>query len=151
MNIRFIFPIIFLYLTDTTVIAADYEVKMLDYGDSGSMVFEPDFLHIQPGDTVRFIPTSSGHNTHSYLVPESAQSWASKVGEVYEITFENQGVYIYYCPPHLMMGMVGVIQVGAAVNKNQVEHKAPQLSSKIVLNPQRLSKALQKISVKPQP
>lgn len=45
-----------------------YEVKMLNRGESGSMVYEPDLLALQPGDTLRFIATHPSHNAAS--IPE---------------------------------------------------------------------------------
>ncbi len=42
--------------------AEDFEVRMLNQGKKGSMVFEPDYLHLQPGDTVKFIATHKSHN-----------------------------------------------------------------------------------------
>jgi len=49
-------------LAVTPVLAADFEVHMLNKGVAGSMVFEPAFVQVQPGDTVTFIPTDKGHN-----------------------------------------------------------------------------------------
>ena len=43
------------------VLAADHEVKMLDNGKGGAMVFEPGFLKAEVGDTVTFVPTNKGH------------------------------------------------------------------------------------------
>ncbi len=37
--------------------AAEHEVKMLNKGDNGAMVFVPELVKIAPGDTVRFVPT----------------------------------------------------------------------------------------------
>ncbi len=40
--------------------AADHEVKMLNLGAKGAMVFEPDYIVAAPGDTVTFVPTQPG-------------------------------------------------------------------------------------------
>lgn len=45
--------------------AAEVEVKMLTRGEAGMMVFEPAVVHIQPGDSVRFLPVGPGHNAES--------------------------------------------------------------------------------------
>ena len=37
--------------------AAEFEVKMLNKGAEGAMVFEPSLLKIAPGDTVKFLAT----------------------------------------------------------------------------------------------
>src|SRR5262245_57706486 len=43
--------------------AAEIEVKMLNKGtDGGVMVFEPAFVKIEPGDSVKFVATDKGHN-----------------------------------------------------------------------------------------
>ena len=34
--------------------AAHYDIKMLNSNSEGSMVFEPGYLKVQPGDTVTF-------------------------------------------------------------------------------------------------
>ena len=48
--------------------AKDYTVKELNSGAGGSFVFEPDFLHIQPGDSVHFVAVDPAHDSQSYLV-----------------------------------------------------------------------------------
>ncbi|WP_430512927.1 pseudoazurin [Pannonibacter phragmitetus] len=103
--------------------AADHEVKMLNYGTEGSMVFEPSFLEVQVGDTVTFVPTNSGHNVRSYVVPEGTQAWNTPMDERTTVTISQPGVYLYYCPPHLMMSMIGMIQAGEAVNRADLEQK----------------------------
>ncbi|MFJ7882771.1 pseudoazurin [Pseudomonas sp. NPDC096917] len=91
-----------------------YEVKMLTRTATAGMVFEPDYLHIAPGDTVKFVPTHSGHNAASLpeLLPEGAQAFAGKIDQPIEQTFSLPGLYGIQCTPHLGMGMVMLIQVG---------------------------------------
>ena len=45
--------------------AAEFEVKMLNRGEAGMMVFEPAFLQVEKGDTVTFVPTDRSHNAES--------------------------------------------------------------------------------------
>jgi pseudoazurin len=102
-------------LLATPTMAADYEVKMLNKGtDSQTMVFEPAFLKVQPGDTVRFIPTDKGHDAESIpgMLPEGAQPFKGKISQEISVTFQTPGVYGYRCTPHFGMGMVGLIEVG---------------------------------------
>lgn len=85
-------------------------------------VFEPEFLKIAVGDTVRFIPKQSGHDTVSLkgLIPDGAEPWASEFSKEYTHTFTKEGVYAYECSPHFEWGMAGVIQVGDTfTNKEQ--------------------------------
>lgn len=42
-----------------------HEVRMLNRNESGSMVYEPAVLRVAPGDSVRFVAASSGHNAAS--------------------------------------------------------------------------------------
>ncbi|MBK5011148.1 pseudoazurin [Pseudomonas sp. S60] len=95
-------------------LAEVHEVKMLNRGEAGAMVYEPDHLRIAPGDTVRFVPTQSGHNAASVpgLMPEGATAFKSKLNQVFEQRFTVPGLYGVQCIPHLAMGMVMLIQVG---------------------------------------
>lgn len=125
--------------------AADHEVKMLNYGTEGSMVFEPSFLEVQVGDTVTFIPTNSGHNVRSYVVPEGVAAWNTPLDEKTTVTISQPGVYLYYCPPHLMMSMIGMIQAGEAVNRADLDQKAAKLRSKLVMKGERLDELLAQV------
>lgn len=77
-------------------------------------VFVPDILQINPGDTVRFVSVSKGHNsvTDDNMLPEGAESWKSKISKDFEVTLTVEGTYGYYCMPHRALGMVGLILVG---------------------------------------
>lgn len=123
-------------------LAAEHKVLMLNYGKDGSMVFEPSYVKAEPGDTITFVPQNSSHSVQSYVTPEGASPWKSKIDEAYTVTVEREGVYLYYCPPHLMMSMVGVVQVGKPVNLDSVRQKAEKLRSKLVMKGDRLDAAL---------
>lgn len=95
-------------------LAADFEVHMLNKGEAGSMVFEPAFVQIQPGDTVTFVPTDKGHNAETIkgMIPEGAEPFKSKINETFSVTFDVAGAYGIKCTPHYAMGMVAMIFVG---------------------------------------
>jgi pseudoazurin len=99
-------------------LAAEHEVKMLNKGADGTMVFEPSLLKIAPGDRIRFVPTDKGHNVLSIegMAPEGAAAFQSKMGQELTVTFDQPGVYGYECKPHYGMGMVGLVVVGDPVN-----------------------------------
>lgn len=103
-------------LTSFAAVAAEFEVQMLNKGESGNMVFEPAFLQIAPGDTVKFVPTDKGHNAETIkdMIPEGAEAFKGKINEEFSVTFDVAGAYAYKCAPHLAMGMVGMIVVGEA-------------------------------------
>lgn len=101
-------------LAATPVLAADHEVRMLNRGDAGNMVFEPAALHIQPGDTVTFVSVNPGHNAETIAgaIPEGAATFRTALSRDETVTFELPGVYAIKCTPHLPMGMVMVVLVG---------------------------------------
>ena len=93
-----------------------HEVKMLNRGDSGPMVYEPAFLQIAPGDTVRFLSSQPGHNAASIdgMLPEGAQAFRSRLNQDFDLTLDVPGHYGIKCSPHYAMGMVMLIRVGDA-------------------------------------
>lgn len=98
-------------------------------GPGGSLVFDPEELTVDKGETVTWSFETAGHNVSgrpedSDLVrlPEGAASFSSygtdesprslvPAGEVYEHRFGTQGTYQYVCIPHAPAGMVGRIVV----------------------------------------
>lgn len=98
----------------TPALAADHEIQMLNRGDAGPMVYEPAFLQIQPGDTVRFVSTDPLHNAETIpgMIPDGAEPFKGRLNEEVEVTFDQEGVYGVKCLPHYGMGMVALIQVG---------------------------------------
>jgi pseudoazurin len=99
--------------------AADVEVKMLNKGADGLMVFEPNLVKIAPGDTVHFVPADKGHDVESIdgMIPAGATPFKSEISKELTVKFEQSGVYGFKCRPHYGMGMVGLIVVGEPVNK----------------------------------
>lgn len=132
-------------LIATSAYAKDYTVKELNSGAGGTFVFEPDFLHIQPGDSVHFVATDPGHDSQSYLVPKSVHSWKSDISKDITVKFTKQGVYLYECNPHHLFGMLGVIQVGKAVNKAEAEKAAKAMEGKELMNQGRLIKLMAEV------
>ncbi|MGF9564225.1 pseudoazurin [Neorhizobium sp. JUb45] len=96
--------------------AETFEVKMLNRGEKGPMVFEPDYLEIKPGDRVVFVPTHKSHNaaTIDGMIPEGAEGFKSRINDQFETGFDKPGFYGIKCSPHLGMGMVMLIKVGEA-------------------------------------
>ncbi len=125
--------------------AANFVVKELNSGPGGTFVFDPSFLHVQPGDSVTFEPTDLGHNSKSVLVPTGAKPWESEISKPLTVILSKPGVYIYECVPHNLFGMVGVIQVGAAVNKAEAVAQAQAMEKKQLMNQGRISQTMSKI------
>ena len=124
-----------------------HEVKMLNSGADGIMVFEPAVIKISKGDTVNFVATDMSHNSASLdgMIPAGADSWNGALSQDISITFNEEGVYVYQCTPHAMMAMVGVIQVGDAVNLDAVKAEASQKKSIFVSNTDRLDEYLSQL------
>ena len=87
------------------------------------MVFEPAFVKIAPGDTVKFVSTDKGHNAESIngMLPEGATPFLGKNNEDITVKFEQEGVYGIKCLPHYGMGMVAMIVVGKPGNVDQAK------------------------------
>ena len=122
------------------VFADNHEVQMLNAGTDGVMVFQPAVLKVNPGDTVTFKSANPGHNSASMegMIPAGAESWNGGMSQDVTVTLTAEGVYVYQCTPHMMMAMVGVIQVGAAGNLDAVKAAALEKKSGFVMAADRL-------------
>ena len=96
------------------LIAETHEVQMFNRNEQGAMLYQPEYLQIAPGDSVRFIPTQPSHNaaTIDGMIPEGATSFKSKINEDFTVTLTETGRYGIKCSPHFAMGMGMVIDVG---------------------------------------
>jgi halocyanin-like protein len=96
------------------------EVTVTVGGDvNNGWSFLPAAVYVDPGTTVLWEWTGEGggHNVVSDSVPEGAEQFSSgspvgEAGTTYELTFETEGIYTYYCNPHLGNGMKGAVAVG---------------------------------------
>lgn len=131
-------------LASSAVFAEDHKIQMLDVGADGLMVFEPPYVKVNAGDSVTFVAKDPGHNIISRHVPEGAQNWKGAVSNNLTITLNKEGVYIYECDLHKMLGMVGVIQVGKPVNLQAAKVAAAELSKKMAAGGGRLQEYLAK-------
>jgi pseudoazurin len=94
--------------------ADEVTVKTLNSGPGGSMVFDPAFVRLKPGDSIKFVPTDKGHNVETIkgMAADGAESVKSTVGQEATIRFDKEGVYGFKCSPHYLMGMVALVVVG---------------------------------------
>lgn len=116
-------------LITTPATATTFEVRAVMSKDGADVYFDPVGVHIEPGDTVRWIQVNGYHSITAYhpangdrelRIPERAQPWDSGIllgeypaaGSTFEHTFTVPGVYDYLCIPHEAAGMVGRIVVG---------------------------------------
>lgn len=94
--------------------AAEIQVKMLDKGAKGAMVFEPSIAKLKVGDSVRFIPTNPGHSveTIATMLPPGAAPVKGAMNKEVVVKFTKAGTYGFKCPPHWGFGMTFVAKVG---------------------------------------
>ena len=102
--------------------AVEHEIKMLNRGER-PMVFEPEFVQAQPGDTLRFVPTDASHNAESIegMLPAGAEPFKGAINEEVTYTVTEEGVYGIKCLPHYGMGMVMVVVVEDPVNLEEAK------------------------------
>ncbi len=118
MTFKFAAGLMLAMALSTQVQAETFEVKMLNKGADGTMIFEPAFLHVAVGDTVVFKPTDKSHNVETIagMIPDGAEPFKGKINEEVSVTLTTEGLYGVKCLPHYGMGMVGLIQVGKPLN-----------------------------------
>ncbi len=70
-------------------------------------------IHINVGDSVEWLPTNEGHNVEFIMTPTMVSlPKKSKMNEPHSMIFQEAGIYVYGCTPHLNTGMLGLIVVG---------------------------------------
>ena len=118
---------------------------MLDRSGSGPLAFEPGFVKANPGDVLVFEPAQKGgHSTVALLVPPGRRPGPARpTGK--PVSPGCRGGHLYACAAHKMMGMVGVVQLGKAVNLEQAKSVAAKESARFVLNKDRFDKELAQI------
>ena len=85
----------------------------IQMGSGGNLVFAPNEVTINAGETVTFVNGDlPPHNMVVEGFPELSHSDLSFVGgESFDVTFDNPGDYEFQCEPHAGAGMKGVIHV----------------------------------------
>lgn len=112
-----------LLMSASMTLAAEVEVRMLNKGAEGLMVFEPALVKVEAGDTVKFVASDKSHNAEliKNMLPEGAAPFAGKMNEDVAVTFDKPGVYGVKCMPHYAMGMVALVVVGKPDNLDQAK------------------------------
>ena len=93
---NFLYSLIFCFLSNL-VLSSDYEIKMLNSGPSGIMVFDPPVIKIEKGDTVHFKSVDMAHNSQSieHMMPNGGDTWMGGMSQDVSVTFKTEGVYVY--------------------------------------------------------
>ena len=108
-------------LMSTPASAADMKIEMLNKDAEGNrQVYSEEIARIDVGDTITWVPTNKGHNIEMVASPNNMKLRSKNNKEV-QITFEEPGIYYYWCTPHKGMGMIGLVVVGDDTsNKDQI-------------------------------
>ena len=107
-----LYALIFALGISSQALAADVTIEMLNKdADGNKMVYSEEIVRIGIGDTVTWVPTDKGHNVEIVSSPNNMK-FKSKNNKEVSLTFEQTGIYYYWCTPHKGMGMIGLILVG---------------------------------------
>lgn len=127
-------------------VGGSIRIKMLDTAAAVPLGFEPGFVKAKVADAIIFEPiTKGGHSSAALLVPAGAHAWSGAADKEMRVTLDTDGIYLYACVAHKMMGMVGVIQVGMPVNLEDANRAASVESAKFVMHKDRFEKELAQV------
>jgi pseudoazurin len=106
--------------------ATEIKVQLKNSGAQGMMVFEPGFVKVKPGDSIRFVATDQGHTVDSIdgMVPAGAGLVHGAMGKDMVFKFTKAGLYGFKCNPHAGFGMAMIVEAGDASNLAQVQAAA---------------------------
>ena len=94
-------------------LAAQAYAAEVTMGSNGNLVFEPNDITINAGDTVTF--TNGALPPHNMIVKDHPElshgDLAFATGDSFDVTFPDAGEYEFQCDPHAGAGMKGVIHV----------------------------------------
>lgn len=81
-------------------------------GTEQAYVFEPAAIQIDSETTVTWEWRGNVGHSVSHREDEFGSGVIRGGGETFEYTFQDEGLYLYYCRPHLTMGQKGAVVVG---------------------------------------
>lgn len=108
--------------------AEEHVVRMMNANGKGKfMLFEPEFVKANVGDTVKFVPTNKGHNAEMIpgLWPEGSAELKGELNQEAVLTIDKPGIYGIKCLPHYPMGMLAMVVAGDPTNKAQLDSYTP--------------------------
>ena len=97
---------VWLGLAGSAALAAEHEIKIKNSNGKGKfMVFEPEFLKVEPGDTVKFVIVDKNHNAEAIneVWPEGVEPLKGEMNQNAEFVAEKPGIYGIKCHPHYTM------------------------------------------------
>ena len=95
-----------------TVDATDSDEVAVAVGAGGGLSYDPPAVAISPGTTVVWEWTGDG-GAHDVAAEDGSftSENVDQEGFTFEHTFDDPGIYEYYCTPHEAVGMKGAIVV----------------------------------------
>jgi halocyanin-like protein len=85
----------------------------VDVGAGNGLAFGPAAVHVDNGATVVWEWTGEGGNHNVVHTDEVFNSGSPAASGPFEYTFEEDGIYNYFCSPHRQSGMLGSVVVGS--------------------------------------
>lgn len=111
MNKQLLIYLCFCLTAFTSSDAALAKVTKIEFTEFDTYSLE--IIHINVGDSVKWLPTNEVHNVEFIMTPKMVSlPEKSKMNEPYSMIFQEAGIYVYGCTPHLNSGMLGLIVVG---------------------------------------
>jgi halocyanin-like protein len=86
----------------------------VDVGAGEGLAFGPAAVHVDNGATVTWEWTGQGGNHNVVHEEEAFNSGSTQASGTFEHTFNEDGIYKYFCVPHKGSGMLGVVVVGTS-------------------------------------
>ena len=116
--------IISMLFISNNVVAASYEIEMLNKLEKEKMLFSKKVIKIDINDEVLWKSVDKGHNVEFIGMPDGALKYKSKISKDAVYKFSKVGIYLYQCTPHKAMGMIGIVVVGNDTSNLEVVKKA---------------------------
>ena len=111
-NSSILILIISMLFISNNVVAASYEIEMLNKLEKEKMLFSKKVIKIDINDEVLWKSVDKGHNVEFIGMPDGALKYKSKHSKDAVYKFSKAGIYLYQCTPHKAMGMIGIVIVG---------------------------------------
>jgi halocyanin-like protein len=97
----------------------------VDVGAGDGLAFGPAAVHVDNGATVVWEWTGEGGAHNVVSEDDVFNSGSPTTSGTFEYTFEEDGIYPYFCAPHKASGMLGAIVVGSDFPTVSAEQNTP--------------------------
>ena len=111
----------FAFLSIMALVTAPFPALAVTHTvDQIGFTFVPETLIIAPGDTVEWVWTGGIHTVTNGAHPDSSDTGTlfdaplDGANPLFSFTFTSEGDVPYFCRPHFIFDMIGVIRVDAA-------------------------------------